>query len=132
MHKETTRLAKTKPVIVLEDLDIKEMLRNNRLSRQISDAGWSEFRRLLEYKTKWYGSNIVIAPRYYPSSKMCSECKVCKQELPLQIREWECKRCHTWHDRNINSAKNLLNWYTGSSPEIEACGDTSDGRPKSC
>ena len=125
LHKETTRLAKTKPVIVVEDLCVKEMLVNNKLSRRISDAGWSEFRRMLAYKTQWYGSKLVIAPRYYPSSKLCSNCGTCAKELPLQIRQWDCANCGSVHDRDVNAAKNLLIWSTGSSPGIYACGDTS-------
>lgn len=127
LHKETTKLAKTKSVIVIEDLDVKNMLENNRLSRNISDAGWSEFRRMLEYKTKWYGSKLIIAPRYFPSSKTCSECGYCISELPLSIREWQCEKCHIIHDRDVNAAKNLLKFSTGSSPGIYACGDTSNG-----
>ena len=127
LHKETTQLAKTKSMIVLEDLNVKGMLGNKDLSRQISDAGWSEFRRMLEYKTKWYGSKLVIAPRYFPSSKMCSECGHCIDKLPLECRKWQCQECHYIHDRDINAAKNLLNYSTGSSPGIYACGDTSNG-----
>ncbi len=74
LHKETTKLAKTKSVIVVEDLDVKKMLTNRALSRKISDAGWNECRRMLEYKTKWYGSKLIIAPKFYPSSKICSAC----------------------------------------------------------
>ena len=127
LHKQTTILAKTKPVIVLEDLDVKGMLTNNRLSRHISDAGWREFRCMLEYKTKWYGSQLIIAPRFYPSSKTCSSCGTIAQELPLAIRQWECSKCQSIHDRDLNAAKNLLAYSTGSSPGIHACGDTSDG-----
>lgn len=133
LHKQTTRLAKTKPVIVLEDLNVKEMLSNTRLSRHISDAGWSEFRFMLEYKTKWYGSKLIIAPRFYPSSKTCSNCGTVIKELPLSIRQWQCMECHSEHDRDVNAAKNLLKFCTGSSPGIDACGDTSDGgKQKTC
>lgn len=127
LHKETTKLAKTKSVIAIEDLAVKEMLSNKRLSRQISDAGFSEFRRMLEYKTKWYGSKIIVVPRYFPSSKICSECGECLTELPLSIREWECQKCHCIHDRDINASKNILKYCTGSSPGTYACGDTSNG-----
>ena len=130
LHKETTLLAKTKSVIVLEDLNVKEMLSKKRLSRQISDVGWSEFRCMLEYKTKWYGSTLIVAPRFYPSSKICSECGILTKELPLEIRQWQCAECHNMHDRDVNAAKNLLKWSTGSSPGINACGDTSYGASK--
>ena len=127
LHKESTQLAKTKSVIVLEDLCVKKMLGNNTLSRRISDAGWSEFRRMLEYKTKWYGSKLVVAPRFYPSSKICSECGEQIKELRLSVRQWQCANCQSMHDRDINAAKNLLKLSTGSSPGINACGDTSGG-----
>jgi putative transposase len=110
---------------VLEDLDVKGMLTKNKLSRSISDAGWGEFRRMLEYKTKWYGSQLVIAPRFYPSSKQCSECGFILEELLLETRQWQCSRCQNIHDRDLNAAKNLLKIHTGSSPGINACGDTS-------
>lgn len=130
LHKQTTLLAKTKPVIVLEDLNIKGMLKNKKLSRPISDAGWSEFRTMLEYKTKWYGSKLILAPRYYPSSKTCSECGHVVKEMPLAIRKWHCEKCQSIHDRDVNAAKNLLRFSTGSSPGIYACGDTSEGAVK--
>jgi putative transposase len=118
LHKLTTTLAKTKSVIVLEDLNVKEMLSKKRISRQISDAGWSEFRRMLEYKTRWYGSRLILTPRFYPSSKTCSECGYVIEKLPLSIREWRCLNCQSVHDRDWNAAKNLLKLSTGSSPGI--------------
>lgn len=74
LHKVTTTLAKTKSVIVVEDLNVKGMMQNGKLSRHIADVGWGEFRRLLEYKTKWYGSVLAVAPRFLASSKQCSNC----------------------------------------------------------
>ena len=127
LHKETTKLAKTKSVIVIEDLNVQGMVRCKNLSRHISDAGWGEYRRMLEYKTKWYGSRLIIAPRFYASSKTCSKCEHYVKELPLKIRNWECENCHSVHDRDVNAAKNLLKFGTGSSPGIHACVDTSDG-----
>jgi putative transposase len=114
-------------LIVLEDLDVKGLLSKNKLSRFISDAGWGEFRRMMEYKSKWYGSKLIIAPRYYPSSKQCSECNFVLDKLPIETREWQCPGCKCIHKRDLNAAKNLLKLYTGSSPEINACGDTSYG-----
>ena len=125
-HKLSTRLSKTKSVIIVEDLNVKEMLQNKRLSRHISDAGWSNFLRMLEYKTEWYGSLLKV-PRYYPSSKQCSCCKQINQDLLLSERNWTCRSCAMFHDRDINAAKNILNYYTGSSPGIYACRDSSDG-----
>jgi putative transposase len=126
LHKLSTCLAKTKSVIVIEDLDIKGMLKGP-LNRSIHDAGWGEFKRMLEYKTEWYGSKLVIAPRYYPSSKICSQCNFTAYKMPLSIREWQCPNCQCVHDRDINSAKNLLNFYTESSSGIYACRDPSGG-----
>jgi putative transposase len=126
-HKLSTKLAKTKPTIVIEDLDVKEMLQEKKLSRQIADVSWSRFTRMLDYKTKWYGSQVVKAPRYLATSKICSFCQHKAETMPLHIREWKCICCGIEHDRDINAAKNLINYYTGSSPGIHACGDTSDG-----
>jgi putative transposase len=128
LHKRSTELAKTKSVIVVEDLDIKGMLRGPyHLNRSIHDVGWGEFKRMLEYKTKWYGSTLVVAPRYYPSSKKCSHCDFLNKEMPLSVRDWQCKSCNSLHDRDVNAAKNLRSYYTGSSPGIYACGDSSGG-----
>lgn len=98
---------------------------SGKLNRPIHDAGWGTFRRMLEYKTAWHGSKLIVAPRYYPSSQICSKCDYLAGKMPLSIREWCCPNCKSLHDRDINAAKNLLNFYTGSSPEIYACGDTS-------
>lgn len=128
LHKFSTELAKTKSVIIVEDLDIKKMLQGPyHLNKSIHDAGWGEFKRMLEYKTKWYGSKLVVAPQYYPSSKLCSKCKFCLDKMPLSIRNWRCPYCHADHDRDINAAKNLRDYYTGSSPGIYACRDSSGG-----
>jgi putative transposase len=128
LHKCSTELAKTKSVIVVEDLNIPGMLQGPyKLNRSIHDAGWGEFRRMLEYKTKWYGSTLVVAPRYYPSSKQCSDCGFLVNKMPLSIREWRCQGCNSHHDRDTNAARNLRNYYTGSSPGIYACGDSSGG-----
>ena len=126
LHKLSTRLAKTKSVIVVEDLDVKELLRRKRLSRHIVDVGWTGFIRMLEYKTKWYGSSLKKAPRYFASTKTCSFCGHIEQKLALNIREWVCV-CGKQHDRDQNAAVNLLKLHTGSSPEIYACGDASGG-----
>ena len=112
---------------MLEDLNVRGMLLNSKLSRHISDASWREFRRMLEYKTKWYGSKLVVVARFYPSSKLCSTCSHIVQKLPLTIRQWQCEKCQSMHDRDEKAAKNLLKLYTGSFPGIHACGDTSGG-----
>lgn len=126
LHKISTKLTKTKSVIVIEDLDVKGLLQKRGYARHIADAGWGEFRRQLEYKAKWYGSRLHIAPRYFASSKICSSCTKKMDILPLSIREWTCPHCQAVHDRDINAAKNLLKWSTESSSGIDACGDSSD------
>jgi putative transposase len=126
LHKVSTGLARTKQAIVVEDLNVKGMSRNSRLSRAIMDAGWSEFRRMLEYKTTWYGSRLVVADRFFPSSKTCSACGNKKDSLALSDRVYECESCGISLDRDLNAARNLAG-YTGSSPGINARGDGSYG-----
>jgi putative transposase len=84
LHKATTELAKAKSVIVVEDLHVAGMVRNGHLSRAISDQGWAEFHRQLTYKCQWYGSKLLVAPRFYPSSKVCSGCGAAKAELNVR------------------------------------------------
>lgn len=108
LHKLTTHLAKTKSVIVVEDLAVSRLLKNQKLARHISDVGWGEFRRMLTYKCTWYGSRLVVANRYYPSSRTCSACGHVLEALPLDVREWDCPVCGTHHDRDVNAARNLL------------------------
>ncbi len=107
LHKLTTRLAKTKAVIVVEDLNIKGMMQNHHLARHIGDAAWGEMKRQLDYKTRWYGSRMVEADRWYPSSKTCSACGYRLDKLPLSVREWVCPECGVIHDRDENAGKNL-------------------------
>ena len=127
LHKTTTTLTKTKSVLVIEDLHVKGMIRNGKLSRHIADVGWGEFRRQLEYKTIWYGSELVVAPRFFASSKQCSSCGFVMADMPLGVREWLCPECQSLHDRDTNAAQNLKQYHTGSSPGIHACGDCSGG-----
>ena len=126
LHKLSTNLAKTKPVIMVEDLSIKEMAQKRNLSRPIADIGWAGFIKMLEYKSEWYGSCLKKAPRYFASTQICSSCGQRKGKLALHVREWTCT-CGVKHDRDINAAINLLKLHTGSSPGIHACGDTSGG-----
>jgi len=106
-HKLSTTLARTKSVVVIEDLAVKGLVRNRHLARSISDAGWSEFRRMLEYKTAWYGSHLVVADRFFPSSKMCSRCGTVRAELSLSERVFRCEACGLEMDRDRNAAINL-------------------------
>jgi IS605 OrfB family transposase len=95
-------------MIVLEDLAVANMLRNRKLSRVISDAGWAEFRGLLEYKATRAGRHLIVIDRWYPSSKTCSHCKHLLPDLDLGTRHWTCPACRTRHDRDVNAAKNIL------------------------
>jgi putative transposase len=132
LHKATTRLAKTKSVLVVEDLHVAGMLRNRRLARSIADASWAEFHRQLAYKTAWYGSRLVVADRWYPSSKTCSACGQVRTELALSQRTFQCPACGLSLDRDLNAARNLASLAlaaAGSSPETRnACGAGSAGQ----
>jgi putative transposase len=121
LHKLTTYLAKSHSMIVIEDLRVSGMMRNKRLARAIADVGMHEFRKQLEYKCKWYGSQLIVAPRTYPSSKICSNCGNKKKELGLSEREYVCEACGIRVDRDMNAARNLV---TVSLPETQtACGE---------
>ncbi len=122
LHKFTTRLARTKSVIVIEDLKVANLLKNRSVSRAILDAGWGEARRQLVYKTKWYGSRLVVADQFYPSSKICSSCGTVKATLSLKDREFVCEACGVVVDHDGNAGRNLAQLgSTGSSPGSDAC-----------
>ena len=95
-------------MIAIESLSVSNMQKNRCLSKSISDAGWAEFVRQLEYKAHWYGRTLVGIDRWYPSSKRCSDCGHTVSKLPLSVREWVCPECGTLHDRDINAARNVL------------------------
>ncbi|MBW4620708.1 MAG: transposase [Cyanosarcina radialis HA8281-LM2] len=107
IHKVTTRLAKNHSQIVIEDLNVTGMMANGKLSKAIADSGFYEFRRQLAYKTQLYGSSLVLANRWFPSSKMCFGCGTKKEHLPLSVRTFQCE-CGYEADRDVNAAKNLL------------------------
>jgi putative transposase len=107
LHQLSSSLARTKSVIVVEDLHVRGMIQNRHLALSISDAGMGELRRQLAYKSEWYGSTLVIADRFYPSSKTCSGCGVIKHTLPLSERVFECDACGLVLDRDENAAINL-------------------------
>jgi len=92
---------------VVENLNIKGMIQNKKLSKQIADVSWYEFGRQLEYKARWQGRKIIKADRFYPSSKTCSVCGHKNNQLTLSIRQWKCPVCRTEHDRDENASKNL-------------------------
>ncbi|WP_344996026.1 RNA-guided endonuclease TnpB family protein [Nonomuraea helvata] len=93
LHKFTTRLAGDYGTVVVEDLNVAGMLKNRRLARRVADAGFGEIRRQLTYKTVWHGGRIVVADRWHPSSKTCSDCGAVKAKLPLHVRTFDCDEC---------------------------------------
>ncbi|WP_328479971.1 transposase [Streptomyces sp. NBC_00377] len=107
LHKLTTRLVRENQTVVIEDLTVRNMVRNHRLARAISDASWRELRTMLEYKTAWYGRELVVVDRFFPSSKLCGACGTVRAKLPLNVRTWTCE-CGAVHDRDVNAANNLL------------------------
>jgi putative transposase len=118
LHRASTRLVQGNDVIVIEDLAVKNMIRNRRVATAISDCGWGEFRRQLEYKCGWYRRTLVVIDRWYPSSKTCSECGHLLAELSLSTRHWTCPSCGARHDRDVNAAKNIL----AAGQAVTACG----------
>ena len=108
LHRTTTRLVRGNDLIAIEDLAVQNMVRNRRLARAISDCGWGEFRRQLEYKCQRAGRRLIVIDRWYPSSKKCSACGFLLAELSLSTRTWRCPSCRTRHDRDLNAAKNIL------------------------
>lgn len=122
LNEITTELAKDKSVIVVEDLNVSGMMQNHHLARAISDVSFYEFRRQLEYKCKWYGSELFIIDRWFPSSKTCSACGAINNELKLSDRIYKCD-CGLEIDRDLNAAINIKNYYTAKHAEINACGD---------
>jgi len=120
LHKLTTRLVRENQTIAVEDLAVKNMVKNRKLSLAISDASWGELVRQLEYKCDWYGRNFIKIDRWFPSSKRCGSCGHIVEKLPLNIREWECPKCGAKHDRDINAAKNVL----AAGLAVSVCGAT--------
>jgi putative transposase len=108
LHKLTTQLVRENQTIVVEDLAIKNMVKNHKLAGSISDASWGELIRQLAYKCEWYGRKLVKIDRWFPSSKRCGSCGHIAEKMPLNVREWECPKCDTNHDRDINAANNIL------------------------
>jgi len=118
LHQLSTRLIRENQTIVVEDLNIRGMMKNHSLARAISDASWSELMRQLSYKAEWYGRKLVKVDRFFPSSKTCSACGHMLNKLPLQVRSWECPSCGATHDRDHNAARNIL----AAGLAVEVCG----------
>jgi len=120
LHQLSTRLIREHQTICVESLAVKNMVKNHRLAKAISDVGWSEFVSQLDYKAKWYGRHLVKIDKWYPSSKRCFECGHILDSLTLDIREWTCPECGVHHDRDINAARNI---HAVGLTVFEACGE---------
>ena len=118
LHRASARLVRDHDVIVIEDLAVKNMIRNRPLAKAISDCGWGGFRRMIEYKAATAGRHLIVTGRWYPSSKTCSACGHLLADLSLKTRTWQCPSCGTRHDRDINAAKNIL----AAGLAVSACG----------
>jgi putative transposase len=117
-HKLSARIVHENQVMCVESLAVKNMVKNHCLAKAISDVGWGEFVRQLDYKARWYGRTLVKIDRWYPSSKTCHACKHVLDSLSLDIREWVCPACGVVHDRDTNAAKNIL----AEGLSVAACG----------
>jgi putative transposase len=120
LQKLTTQLVRENQTIVVEDLAIENLLKNHKLALAISDASWGELICQLTYKCQWYGRELIKIDRWFPSSKRCGNCGHIVDKLPLNIREWECPKCGTKHDRDVNAANNIL----AAGLAVSVCGAT--------
>jgi putative transposase len=133
-QKLSTKIIRENQVVCVESLHVKNMVKNHCLAKAISDVGWSEFVRQLEYKAEWYGRTLVKIDTWYPSSKRCFDCGHILDSLPLDVRSWTCPECGVVHDRDINAAKNVL----AAGLAVAACGEavrpaavkTKSGKPQ--
>ncbi len=119
LHKLTTRLVAENQSLAIEDLNVAGMVKNRKLSRAISDAGWAKFKTMLQAKCDKYGRNLTIVDRWYPSSQICSCCGKSDGKKELNVREWNCLLCNTLHDRDINASINLNQWAGGQSDQFK-------------
>jgi putative transposase len=126
-HKLSTRIIRENQTVCVESLQVKHMVQNHSLAKAISDVGWSEFVRQLEYKAAWYGRTLVKIDKWYPSSKRCCACGHMLDSLTLEVRCWTCPACGIVHDRDVNAAKNIL----AAGQAVTACGESvRPGRAK--
>jgi putative transposase len=119
LYKLSTRIIRETQTVIIEDLPVRDIVRNHCLARAISDASWAELRRQLEYKADWYGRTVIAVDRSYPSSKTCSVCGVITAKMPPTVREWVCAACGVRHDREVNAAKVIR----AEGLSVQACGD---------
>jgi putative transposase len=130
LHNLSTALVKTFDIISLEDLNVSGLLKSRKLAKSISDASWSSFVSMLEYKCNWYGKMLVKIDRFYPSSKTCSNCGYKEDKMPLSIREWTCPSCGSHHDRDLNASINILKegWRQLTDKELSSAEYVDYGR----
>ncbi|MFE6842791.1 RNA-guided endonuclease InsQ/TnpB family protein [Streptomyces sp. NPDC057686] len=118
VRKLTTRLVRENQTLVIEDLNVRNVVKNHRLARAIHDAAWRELRSMLEYKAAWYQRELITVDRWFPSTRLCSVCGALAAAMPLSVREWTCEGCGAAHDRDGNAAANLLT----AGMAVAACG----------
>ncbi|MDJ0741987.1 MAG: RNA-guided endonuclease TnpB family protein [Xenococcaceae cyanobacterium MO_167.B27] len=127
LHKLTTRLVRKNQTLAVEDLNVAGLVKNRKLSRAISDAGWSKFKTMLAAKCDKYSRDLIIVDRWYPSSQICSCCGKSGGRKELNVREWECLYCNTFHDRDVNAAINLLKYKDAGGQS-----ESQNGRGSKC
>ena len=124
LHKATTELTRRYQTLVVEDLNVAAMIRNRHLARAIADQGFGSARRMLGYKSTWNGGRLIVASRWFPSSRTCSACGTAKTKLALSERTYRCETCGLVIDRDVNAARNLLQLAASGAESLNACGGT--------
>jgi putative transposase len=124
LHKATSALAREYETVIAEDLNVTGMISNRKLARAVSDQGFGDVRRMLGYKTGWNGGTLVMADRWFPSSKTCAACGWRKPSLSLAERTFACESCGYTGDRDVNAARNLLKLAASGAERVNACGGT--------